>query len=112
MTSGLLGRLPLHAAGDHEEGSTENTLDRVISSYIPSLKSLDYARDKEKKRSKEEVQKCLLVAMPVTEGQSPLPGAAEEIMEIAWLIPNDEKKTVLIEPFKMDVVEGLRECPK
>ncbi|KAH7493926.1 hypothetical protein FOMA001_g39 [Fusarium oxysporum f. sp. matthiolae] len=44
ITSGLAGRAPFHAAGHHNEGSTENTLNRVISSYTSSIKTLWYAR--------------------------------------------------------------------
>ncbi|PNP78571.1 hypothetical protein FNYG_08083 [Fusarium nygamai] len=44
ITSGLAGRAPFHAAGYHTDGSTENTLSRVISSYTSSIKTLWYAR--------------------------------------------------------------------
>ncbi|CUS11111.1 unnamed protein product, partial [Tuber aestivum] len=41
---GQLGMAPLHAAGDHSRGSTRNTLSRAISTYIPTIKALSYAR--------------------------------------------------------------------
>ncbi|KAH6971242.1 CHAT domain-containing protein [Ilyonectria sp. MPI-CAGE-AT-0026] len=44
ITSGLAGRAPFHAAGCHTNGSTENTLSRVISSYASSIKTLWYGR--------------------------------------------------------------------
>lgn len=44
VTSGLMALAPIHAAGDHSKGSTANTLSRVVSSYISSLKALSYAR--------------------------------------------------------------------
>lgn len=46
ITTGLAGRAPLHAAGNHLPGSNENTQSRVISSYISSFKALKYAREK------------------------------------------------------------------
>ena len=46
ITTGLAGRAPFHAAGDHSTGSRENTLSRVISSYISSFKALRFAREK------------------------------------------------------------------
>ncbi|KAI0379236.1 CHAT domain-containing protein [Hypomontagnella monticulosa] len=44
ITTGLIGRAPLHAAGYHTEGSTENTMSRVISSYVSSFKVLRFSR--------------------------------------------------------------------
>jgi hypothetical protein len=46
---GLMSLLPLHAAGEHIPGSTENTISHVISSYSPSLKSLQFVRNKARK---------------------------------------------------------------
>ncbi|OTA85789.1 hypothetical protein M434DRAFT_400111, partial [Hypoxylon sp. CO27-5] len=44
ITTGLAGRAPLHAAGYHTNGSTENTMSRVISSYVSSFKVLRFSR--------------------------------------------------------------------
>ncbi|CUS11099.1 unnamed protein product, partial [Tuber aestivum] len=41
---GQLSVAPFHAAGDHTRGSTCNTLSRAISTYIPTIKALTYAR--------------------------------------------------------------------
>jgi tetratricopeptide (TPR) repeat protein len=46
ITTGLAGRAPFHAAGDHNAGSRNNTLSRVISSYISSFKALRFSRNK------------------------------------------------------------------
>lgn len=43
VTSGIMGLMPLHAAGD-SWNSMENTMSHVISSYIPSLKSLKHVQ--------------------------------------------------------------------
>lgn len=43
---GPLAMAPFHAAGDHSNSSTNNTISRAISSYIPNIKSLSYAREK------------------------------------------------------------------
>lgn len=45
ITSGLAGRAPLHAAGSHDDGSVENTLSRAISSYVSSIKALQYGME-------------------------------------------------------------------
>ncbi|CUS09060.1 unnamed protein product, partial [Tuber aestivum] len=43
---GQLSMAPFHAAGDHSPGSTRNTISRAISTYIPTIKALSYARQK------------------------------------------------------------------
>ena len=45
---GLLNILPIHAAGYHESASNPPlcAIDRVISSYAPTVKSLAYARER------------------------------------------------------------------
>lgn len=110
VTSGRLAWLPLHAAGYHRDGSEANVVDRVISSYVPTLKSLGYAWDKMKNPPNEEMQKSLFIAMPVTHRQTSLPGTTREINEISLLIPKDETKTILIDPTKSEVLESLIKC--
>lgn len=63
---GPLARAPFHAAGDHSRrSSTRNTLRRAISSYIPTIKALAYAR--QKKLDLNSPDSCLLlVTMPTT----------------------------------------------
>ena len=43
---GLMALLPLHAAGEHGMGSTDNTLSHVVSSYAPTLKALQFSQSK------------------------------------------------------------------
>jgi CHAT domain-containing protein len=43
--TGILSSAPFHAAGDHSESSTANTISRVISSYIPTLRALSSSRE-------------------------------------------------------------------
>jgi len=65
--SGLLNMLPIHASGYHDSSPPETALDRVISSYAPSVKSLAYARTRptgpERFIAKEKV---VLISMPTT----------------------------------------------
>jgi hypothetical protein len=44
MPTGALCRLPLHAAGHHREGGGRTLLDRVVSSYTPTVHALGQAR--------------------------------------------------------------------
>ncbi|RPA95664.1 hypothetical protein L873DRAFT_1812412 [Choiromyces venosus 120613-1] len=98
---GPLSMAPFHAAGYHSRGSTRNTLSRVISTYIPTIKALSYARQKrfelfggsdnscskDNSRSDNIVRKSnarlLLVSMPITPGASNLPGVSQEVQYIS-----------------------------
>lgn len=66
IRGGLMALLLLHAAGVHLPGSTENTLSRVVSSFAPTLKSLQFARSKPWRPINETRPKVLAVSMPRT----------------------------------------------
>ncbi|RPA89051.1 hypothetical protein L873DRAFT_1796342 [Choiromyces venosus 120613-1] len=98
---GPLSMAPFHAAGYHSPGSTRNTLSRVISTYIPTIKALSYARQKrfelfsgsdsscsrDNSRSDNIIGKSnahlLLVSMSKTPGASNLPGVSQEVQYIS-----------------------------
>ncbi|KAF8851290.1 hypothetical protein BDZ45DRAFT_679218 [Acephala macrosclerotiorum] len=66
VTSGLLGCAPLHVAGNYgSDISTENTIGRVISSYISSFKALRFARQQGARGFQTE-RSLLLVTMPTS----------------------------------------------
>lgn len=66
VTSGLLGRAPLHATGNYDsDDSTENAIGRVISSYISSFKALRFARQQGARGFYTE-KSLLLVTMPTS----------------------------------------------
>lgn len=73
--TGPFSLLPLHAAGYHDERAGRTVLDRVISSYTPTLRSLVSARSA---GGHPADNRLLIVAMPETPGQLPLPDAARE----------------------------------
>lgn len=87
--TGSLALLPLHAAGYHRQGpaSDASVLNRVISSYTPTLEALLRARQKPQPSSAQ--RKLLIVAMPKTPGQADLPQAETEAEQLAQLLPND-----------------------
>ncbi|MEV1065119.1 CHAT domain-containing protein [Streptomyces sp. NPDC050263] len=79
---GLLGLLPLHAAGFHtDRGPRRRTvMDRVISSYTPTIRALNHARKRQP--GPVDPSQALIVAMPTTPGHSPLPHVPEEVRRI------------------------------
>lgn len=64
--SNLLHTLPIHAAGYHEPGSNNRAIDRVVSSYVPSFRSLQHARRRAKSVLDLTPQSAVLVGMPTT----------------------------------------------
>jgi len=84
--SGLLSFLPVHAAGHHHtrgDARPATVLDRVISSYTPTIRALAHARtgrrrDDDGGESSLDGGRLLAVAMPHTPGADDLPGAQAE----------------------------------
>ncbi|MFE7901043.1 CHAT domain-containing protein [Streptomyces sp. NPDC057424] len=72
VPGGLLGLLPLHAAGHHTEpGPGRRTvMDRVISSYTPTVRALGHAREQDERAATgpSRSSRGLVVAMPTTPG--------------------------------------------
>ena len=122
---GLLGLLPVHAAGHHLQAlagdqARRTVMDRVISSYTPTIRALRHARQH---RPAPTTKRALIVAMPVTPG---LPGGGElpnvptEVARVRALVPN----TVLLAepgsqlaggssgiPTRENVLRQLPGCP-
>lgn len=82
---GPLGMAPFHAAGDHSPGSMRNTISRVISSYISTIKALSYARQKQLGFGGPD-SRLLLIAMPTTPGNMPLKNSIPEVKQIARVV--------------------------
>ncbi|MFF0277737.1 CHAT domain-containing protein [Streptomyces sp. NPDC004330] len=85
--TGPLTLLPLHAAGYHEaspSGGTDSVLDRVVSSYTPTVRALETARARTSAGHQRE-QRMLVVSMPDSPGQAPLRSAVEDRVLLAGL---------------------------
>ncbi|MEW2352997.1 CHAT domain-containing protein [Spirillospora sp. NPDC029432] len=76
--TGPLTLLPLHAAGQ--------ALDRVISSYTPTLRALITARDRA--RGPRTARRMTLVGLAETPGASPLMGVPREIQAVTEHFPD------------------------
>lgn len=79
--TGPMTLLPVHAAGDHETAG-EAVLDRVISSYTPTLRALVEARSAAPTAGRGRM---LFVGMPETPGQPDLPDVRREETLLAEL---------------------------
>jgi CHAT domain len=124
---GLLGLLPIHAAGHHAELAVEGkarrtVMDRVVSSYTPTIRALIYAR--QGVGHVRTLKRGLIVAMPTTpklpDGAA-LPNVPAEVAAVSAYLPNP---VILIErtpsdsaaedsdvlPTRAKIFEFLPEC--
>jgi tetratricopeptide (TPR) repeat protein len=108
MASGQMGMMPLHAAGTHDRGSTENTMSYVVSTYITTLKAFAYAQERCSKQVKLSEQRILVVTMPTTPGKRPIK-ATEEAEALAKVCARFDapNPNVLKHPSKSDVKENI-----
>lgn len=95
--AGPLGELPLHAAGHHTEldrpgGHRRTVMDRVISSYTPTIHTLHHTR--RHLRPSSAALRSLLVAMPDTPGlDAPLRHVREEARRVQACLPHPVQLT-------------------
>jgi len=96
---GLLSLLPLHAAGHHADSGPETgpdgprrtVLDRVVSSYAPTVRALRHARRTAAGAAGQPVGRSLVVAMPTTPGgPHDLVHAADEAERVLGALPGAE----------------------
>ncbi|MCQ4042043.1 CHAT domain-containing protein [Streptantibioticus rubrisoli] len=87
----LFTLLPLHAAGHHAPGG-EAVLDRVVSSYTPTLRALLHAREHAQDASGAPPRR-LVVSLPCTPGWPDLPNAEREAADLLARYPDAESLT-------------------
>ncbi|MFJ6632426.1 CHAT domain-containing protein [Streptomyces sp. NPDC091376] len=97
MPTGLLGLLPLHAAGRPGE---PGTLDRVVSSYAPTFRALLGAR----RQTAGAPRRQLTVALERTPGHPDLPATAAEAAALHAHLP--DSMLLMNEQAKVDSVLG------
>jgi hypothetical protein len=103
---GILGYLPVHAAGHH--GNTamarphpRTVIDRVISSYITTVRGLGYARAQHPDPAADS---ALIVAVTSASGAGTLEGVTAEADTIARLLPRAQ---ILPDPTRQAVLDSL-----
>ncbi|RBR20339.1 uncharacterized protein FIESC28_05303 [Fusarium coffeatum] len=106
IPTGPLSILPIHAAGLHLERSGKTVMDRVISSYAPSVKALAHGRRRQNTRSCST--QALLVAMERTQNQTPLPKAKEEVDLVSKICESMSVTPVIAGSDKKEALEHLR----
>ncbi|MET9087864.1 CHAT domain-containing protein [Streptomyces sp. NPDC004237] len=82
--TGLLTLLPLHGAG-HHDGSRRAVLDRVVSSYTPTLRAL--AKASRPLDTHPDDERLLIVSLPDDPGQVPLNDVTRERELLTSLFP-------------------------
>ena len=106
---GLMALLPLHAAGDHQLGSTENTMSHIISSYAPSLKALEFSQKKTWTPPNTESTKILIIAMHKTVGHDDL-NVEDEVAAIGKYVGLSTSVEVLKTPTAAIALEKVTAC--
>lgn len=119
VPTGPLVVLPLHAAGHQREAVGRSVLDRVVSSYAPTVQALAHARrpgpDHKRRaavrrRRGADSANCLVVAVPRAPAARPLPRAAEEAAAVTELLPETRLLGGAL-ACRDAVVDGLRQHP-
>jgi CHAT domain-containing protein/tetratricopeptide (TPR) repeat protein len=116
IPTGALCRLPIHAAGYHTGDFSRTVLDRVTSSYSPSVKALLYALQNKGLRDKAQsigLDKFVLTCMETTQGllNRHLPFAKVEIEELGRILQRSLISPVQLEsPTRAQVLEQLPGC--
>ncbi|KAF4953337.1 hypothetical protein FGADI_6103 [Fusarium gaditjirri] len=106
-----LSCIPIHAAGRYDQGSTETVMDRTMSSYALTIKSLLHGRKRDLVSAREPERKsALFVAMRNTPGSGKLPNAEDEVNIVKQMCPKLELKPDTPRPLKEGVLESLEAC--
>lgn len=106
---GHLSIAPFHAAGYHGPRSERNTMSRAISSYIPTIKALKYAREKRLVLLTKPDPRILMITMPTTPDKrwKELPNATVEATLIEGFVNRKALVTSLDRPSAACVLAQL-----
>jgi CHAT domain-containing protein len=110
--------IPFHAAGDHSPGCLDNTVSHVVSSYTPTVKALEFARERLAQSRRTMVtsvsdtapRELCVVTMPHTPGLADLPGVASELSSIQNITTSTFSISSLLSPTATQVKEQLQSC--
>lgn len=109
VPTGMLCKFPLHAAGRHASGCGETVLDRVMSSYSPSVGAILRGR-RRRIAAATGTARALLVAMQDTPGLSRLQFAEQEVAMLRDLCIKNGFDPIQPKQHRQDVVCQLPSC--
>jgi hypothetical protein len=98
IPGGQLSQLPIHAAGYHRDTNAlhpKTVMDRVVSSYTPSIQALLYARRQAPESGRKPPQ-SLVVAIPVVAEEPSIPGLEEIAREVTGIWDELPRPTLLV----------------
>ncbi|OJJ96663.1 hypothetical protein ASPACDRAFT_46834 [Aspergillus aculeatus ATCC 16872] len=119
---GAASGLPFHAAGDYTTGphdenrAKENCLDRVISSYTPTIKTLQNSRRNAQRRAAqapiqpEDSPSLLIATMPDTPGHGTLHGVRREAEAIIDTVRHAMHVNHLAGPSADEILAQISTC--
>ncbi|EEU35066.1 uncharacterized protein NECHADRAFT_44795 [Fusarium vanettenii 77-13-4] len=113
IPTGPLARFPIHAAGYHLDSGAKTVLDRAISSYSLSVKSIISNRQSREKNAAAQVMSgsALLVSMKDTPRYERLANAEKEIKEVQSVCESIPINCVkLSQPHRDKVLSELPGC--
>jgi tetratricopeptide (TPR) repeat protein len=110
--TGPASSFPFHSAGDMSAGLMESAYYRAISSYTPTIKALQYAREHagDTSLSQDEPWRVVIVAMPETPGINDLPETRREISEVISAIGSSASIETLVHPDITSTMAQLQHC--
>ncbi|KAL2014889.1 hypothetical protein VTN00DRAFT_2414 [Thermoascus crustaceus] len=112
VLTGQMANMPIHAAGNHAKGVYETVIDRVISSYSTSVKSLIHSRRHGMDCASHATasQDALITSMVETPHQISLPFAAKEISAIQSVCKEMNFATIEGTKRTDEILTHLRTC--
>ena len=123
LTTGPIGILPLHAAGDHRRASQTGVactlLDRAICSYVPTLRALEFARKRQQgyvmNANREHRKQVLLLSMEKTPNMADPKFATQEARRVQEMFMNKHMQDrmdiiELARPRCKEVIKALQSC--
>ncbi|KAL6406634.1 hypothetical protein AUP68_09435 [Ilyonectria robusta] len=111
IPTGPLVGFPLHAAGYHLEPGFNTALDRAISSYSSTIKTIVHSREQPIQEMPATGRgQAVVIAMPQTPGQNPLSNAEDERKEVHRICIEMGLHSVPLKPFRDEVLSALQDC--
>ncbi|KAH7009653.1 hypothetical protein EDB80DRAFT_750248 [Ilyonectria destructans] len=111
IPTGPLVGFPLQAAGYPLEPGFNTALDRAISSYSSTIKTIIHSHEQPMQEMPAAgLDQAVIIAMPQTPGQNPLSNAEDERKEVHRIYTEMGLRPVPLRPFRGEVLSALQDC--